>query len=66
MVSEELFDFVKERLAEACNRRNSIWDTEFIGRMAERHRRGDRNYVREINAVLTIDAIDRLLLKTTV
>jgi hypothetical protein len=30
--------------------------------MAKEHIRGRKNYVREINAVLTVEAIDRLLL----
>ena len=60
---EELFNLVQEKLAEACNRRNPIWNIKYLSSMAERHRRGDRNNVKEINAVLTIDAIDRLLLK---
>jgi asparagine synthase (glutamine-hydrolysing) len=59
----ELFNLVQEKLLETCDKRNPIWNTKYLSSMAERHRRGDHNNVKEINAVLTIDAIDRLLLK---
>jgi hypothetical protein len=31
--------------------------------MAEDHGTGRRNYVREINAVMTLEAVDRLLIR---
>jgi hypothetical protein len=34
-----------------------------VAAMASDHISGRRNYVREINAVLTLEAIDRLLLR---
>lgn len=59
---QELFSYVYDRINEACLSSNPIWNIHFLKKMAHRHRSGYRNYVQEINAVLTIEAIERLFL----
>ena len=57
----ELEAFLKGALLDARARQMPYWNTNFLDRMAAEHISGRRNYLREINAVLTLDAIDRLL-----
>jgi asparagine synthase (glutamine-hydrolysing) len=57
----ELETFLKGALANARARQMPYWNPNFLERMATEHISGRRNYLREINAVLTLDAIDRLL-----
>jgi len=47
--------------ADARIRRMSFWNSGFIEHMAADHICGRKNYIREINAVLTIEAVERLL-----
>jgi asparagine synthase (glutamine-hydrolysing) len=58
----KLAAYLKEALANARARQLPFWNANFLERMAAEHISGRRNYLREINAVLTLDAIDRLLL----
>jgi asparagine synthase (glutamine-hydrolysing) len=58
----ELATYLKEALANARTRQMPYWNADFLERMANEHISGQRNYVREINAVLTLEGIDRLLL----
>ena len=62
---EQLATYVREALAEAVGRANPIWDLNVVARLASDHIRGRKNYVREINVILTLDAVDRLLLRGT-
>jgi len=57
----KLAAYLKEALANAAARQMPFWNPNFLERMAAEHISGRRNYLREINAVLTLDAIDRLL-----
>jgi asparagine synthase (glutamine-hydrolysing) len=59
----ELATYLKEALANARSRQMPYWNENFLERMATEHISGRRNYVREINAVLTLDAIDRLIIQ---
>jgi asparagine synthase (glutamine-hydrolysing) len=59
----ELGDYLQDTITEAGNRQTSFWDPAFLKRMVEDHRSGRKNYVHEINTVLTLEAIDRLLLR---
>jgi asparagine synthase (glutamine-hydrolysing) len=61
----ELKTYLKEALANAQARQMPYWNTNFLERVAAEHISGRRNFVREINAVLTLDAIDRLLLRAS-
>jgi asparagine synthase (glutamine-hydrolysing) len=57
----ELAAHVREILADAQTRRMPFWSSDFLENMADDHIRGRKNYVREINAVLTLQAVERLL-----
>jgi asparagine synthase (glutamine-hydrolysing) len=58
----KLAAYLKEALANARARQLPFWNANFLERLAAEHISGRRNYLREINAVLTLDAIDRLIL----
>jgi asparagine synthase (glutamine-hydrolysing) len=59
----ELADYANDMLASARVRQSQFWNTDFVAQMASQHRDGHKNYVTEINAVLTLEAIERLLFK---
>lgn len=59
----ELTSYLKEALANAQARQMPYWNADFLERLAEEHISGRQNYAREINAVLTLAGIDRLLLR---
>jgi asparagine synthase (glutamine-hydrolysing) len=59
----ELAEYVKSVLADVRTRRAPFWDADFVESMAGEHIRGRKNYVIEINAVLTLEAIERLLFR---
>jgi hypothetical protein len=59
----ELADYVAGALQEVQARRSPFWDSSFLETLAREHIDGRRNYVREIDAVLTLEAVDRLLLR---
>jgi asparagine synthase (glutamine-hydrolysing) len=59
----ELTPYVTEAVAAACRRQSGFWDARFVESMAREHISGRKNYVQEINAVLTLDAVERLLLQ---
>src|SRR5438477_1711816 len=59
----ELAAYVDEILKDAQVRRSSLWDSRFIEHMASDHATGHKNYIREIDAVLTLDAVERLLFR---
>jgi hypothetical protein len=46
-----------------ASRRLPFWDNSLLARVAEDHRCGRRNYLKEINAIMTLEAVDRLLLR---
>ena len=57
----QLAGYICERLTDATIRGNQLWNRTFLDQVATDHIGGRKNYVREINAVLTLDAIERLL-----
>jgi asparagine synthase (glutamine-hydrolysing) len=58
----ELADYVAEVLKDVqTSRRNPFWNYAFLETLASDHINGRKNYVHEIDAVLTLDAVDRLL-----
>jgi asparagine synthase (glutamine-hydrolysing) len=61
----ELASYVRERVSDPQIRQSHFWNRRFLDDMAESHVAGRKNRVREINAVLTLEAIDRLLLHST-
>jgi hypothetical protein len=62
-LQKELVTFVEDRLAEACKAGLPFLNTETARRLAREHAAGRKNYTREINAVLTLEAIQRLLVR---
>jgi asparagine synthase (glutamine-hydrolysing) len=59
----ELGEYVKDVVADASAKSLPFWNSHFLNRMANDHVCGRKNYLMEINAVLTLAAVDRLLLK---
>jgi asparagine synthase (glutamine-hydrolysing) len=59
---KELAGYVRDVLTDPRTARSPYWNAGFLKSMADEHIRGQRNWVREINAVLTIEATERLLL----
>jgi asparagine synthase (glutamine-hydrolysing) len=58
----ELADYIAGALKEVQTRCSStFWNSGFLETLAHQHINGRRNYVHEIDAVLTLDAVDRLL-----
>jgi len=59
-----LAPFLEQALSDPGIQRHAFWNPAFLKRMAMYHIRGKRNYVREIDAVLTLNAVERQLLKS--
>lgn len=60
---KELADYLSNSFADQAVLQSPLWNRAFVSQIAEQHIRGRANYVREINAVLTLAAVDRLLLR---
>lgn len=58
----ELAQHVRDVLTDPNTARLPYWRRGALDRLVEDHVRGRRNHVNEINAVLTLEAVDRLLL----
>jgi asparagine synthase (glutamine-hydrolysing) len=59
----ELASYLRDAITDARSRQGPFWDPDFLKHMIEDHTIGRRNYVREINAVLTLEAVERLLFR---
>jgi asparagine synthase (glutamine-hydrolysing) len=59
----ELSSYLLDAFADVLTRRSPFWNTRFLEHIVREQTRGRKNYVREINAVLTLDAVERLLLR---
>jgi asparagine synthase (glutamine-hydrolysing) len=59
-----LADYVAGALADAMSLRQPFWRPGVLRTMAADHVSGRTNYVREIDAVLTLAAVERLLLRS--
>jgi asparagine synthase (glutamine-hydrolysing) len=59
----ELAGYLNDAVTDLNTRRASFWNAHFIKQMASEHTAGRANYVREIDAVLTLEAIERLLFR---
>ena len=60
----ELSEFVHDRLKVARERHEKYFDPRFLSQMADRHAGGRETFTPEINAVLTLEAIERLLFRS--
>jgi len=58
-----LRDYLTERLASPGLRQSPFWNPRFINAMAEDHISGRQNYGHEINKVLTLEAVERVLFR---
>jgi asparagine synthase (glutamine-hydrolysing) len=59
----ELAKYVTDVITDPQTARLPYWNTGFLSSLARDHVEGRRNYVREINAVVTLAAVDRLLVR---
>jgi asparagine synthase (glutamine-hydrolysing) len=59
----ELSGYLRNALASPQIRQNEFWDPVFLDRMADEHIGGRKNHSLEINAVLTLEAVERLLFR---
>lgn len=59
----ELAEYVRQRLSEAQAGQNRFFNAAFIRQLAELHAAGGNNFAPEINAVLTLDSIERQLFR---
>jgi asparagine synthase (glutamine-hydrolysing) len=59
----ELAGYVKDVLTDTRTQQSPFWNRDFLENMAKDHIRGRKNYVREINTVLTVEAVERVLFR---
>lgn len=59
----ELADYVQNVITDALNQQAAFWNCDFLTPMVSEHIKGHKNYTLEINAVLTLEAVQRLLIK---
>jgi asparagine synthase (glutamine-hydrolysing) len=59
----ELAAFVDGVLKDVQVRQRSFWDSHFLEHMASEHTTGRKNYLREIDVVVTLEAVERLLFR---
>ncbi len=59
----ELHTYMHEVLTDSRTRRNPFWNADGLARVASDHTSGRRNCLREIHAVLALDAVERTLLQ---
>jgi asparagine synthase (glutamine-hydrolysing) len=59
----ELGPYVGEVLNDSLTRASPIWEPDFLQHMASEHTRRRRNYVLEIDTVLTLAAVERLFFR---
>lgn len=60
--ASELKEYVEDGLAEARVQQNALWDERALEALIEEHRSGRSSSTAAINAVLTVSAVQRLLL----
>jgi asparagine synthase (glutamine-hydrolysing) len=60
---KELAGYLIDVFKDVRTRQSPFWNPDFVNHMASQHIAGRKNYVREINAVLTLQAIERLLIR---
>ena len=59
----ELADYVKSVVSDARAQHTPFWNLDFLEYIVGEHIRGRKNYTLELNAVLTLEAVERLLLR---
>jgi asparagine synthase (glutamine-hydrolysing) len=58
----ELAQYLNAAIDRASSRPSPFWNQTFVRQLGKAHISGRGNYLRELNAVLTIEAVERLLL----
>lgn len=58
---EDLSEYLREAVTNARNQ--PFWDRRFLEKMAGDHVRGRKNYIQEIDILLTLEAVERLLFR---
>jgi asparagine synthase (glutamine-hydrolysing) len=59
----ELAGYLNDAFNDARIRQNPFWNSDFLERVAREHIHGRKNYMMEIDAVLTLEAVERLLFR---
>jgi asparagine synthase (glutamine-hydrolysing) len=59
----ELGEYIKSVVSDARTQQAPFWNLGFLKKMAVDHISGRKNYVLEINAVLALEAVERLLFR---
>jgi asparagine synthase (glutamine-hydrolysing) len=59
----ELAGYLIDVFKDVRTRQSSFWNADFVNHMASEHIAGRKNYVHEINAVLTLQAVERLFIQ---
>jgi asparagine synthase (glutamine-hydrolysing) len=60
---EELASLLRQRIDDAAARALPFWHAPAVRALAQDHVQGRHNRLREINAVLTLEAVDRMLIR---
>lgn len=58
----ELANYVSDVLNDARTQQLPYWNSPFLASIIQDHVQGRKNYIREINAILTLEATERLLI----
>lgn len=58
-----LAPFVAERISAAQNNANGFWNAAALGQVSRAHLSGKKDFPSEINAALTLEAVERLLFR---
>lgn len=61
----QLATVAKERVINARAQEASLWNSDFLCSMVDDHIQGRANYLREISVVVTLEAIERLLFRSS-
>ncbi|MCL7419432.1 MAG: hypothetical protein M8364_00810 [Methylobacter sp.] len=59
----ELAAYIGDVLNAAQTRQSPYWNSQFLASIAADHSGGRKNYIREIHAILTLEATERLLIR---
>jgi asparagine synthase (glutamine-hydrolysing) len=59
----ELATYIRDVLTDDATLRMGYWNRTFLATLADAHVKGHQNFVREIHAVITLAAVDRLLVR---
>jgi asparagine synthase (glutamine-hydrolysing) len=61
----ELSPYLRDVVGDAQTRRLPYWNARFLSSVLPEHVRGRRNRLRELNAIVTLEAVDRLFIRNS-